>query len=170
MASSKSVLQSLSEGSFPGYKNITTARLGKNTERENKRETNIKHNSENKGQRRKLTKNNPEQLKLVVRAEYIRNIIQATWKLFFFFINTKIQARYKNNFDMFAIAILVIGSCLKVNVSVPLTATRKEGSETRQYSSQKQKKLYRKLGRKLSHNEGGKRSFVDVDLKPLNSQ
>ena len=68
---------------------------------------------------------------------------------------------------MFAIAILVIGSCLKVNVSVPWTATRKEGSETRQYSSQKQKKLYRKLGRKLSHNEGRKRLFVDVELKLL---
>lgn len=85
MASSKSVLQSLSEGSFPGYKNITTARLGKNTERENEKQTNIKHNSENKEQRRKLTKNNPEQLKLVVRAEYIRSIILATWKPLFFF-------------------------------------------------------------------------------------
>ena len=80
IASSKSVLQSLSEGSFPGYKNITNryGTFGENTERENKRQTNIKHNSENKEQRRKLTKNNPEQLKLVVRAEYIRNIILAT--------------------------------------------------------------------------------------------
>mgnify|MGYP000512505865 CR=1 FL=1 len=86
MASSKSVLQSLSGGNFPGYKNITTARLGKNTERENKRQTNIKHNSENKEQRRKLTKNdNPEKLKLVVRAEYIRNITLATWKPLFLF-------------------------------------------------------------------------------------
>lgn len=58
--------------------------FGKNTERKNKRQTNITNNSENKEQRRKLTKNHPEQLKLVVRAEYIRNTILATWKLFFF--------------------------------------------------------------------------------------
>ena len=68
---------------------------------------------------------------------------------------------------MFEIAILVTGSCLKVNVSEPWTATRKERCETRQCSSQRQKKLHRNFGRKLTHNERGKRSFVDVDLKPL---